>query len=548
MTLSLGAILVFTELRNPRSSDVLADWQYTLIGVSYGLSIIYAVGLRYPRAIMPLAYAQIILDTLIGSVLVTMTGGIESVFTFVYVFTVLGGSMTLYRRGAVVAVFAYFVSLGGIVLLQVGKQLPVFITFDFGRAMVSFSMYSVGMALVAVLSSTLAEKVRIAGRRLAEKQIDYEQLEELHAAILRSLPAGLMTIDGEGRVRYANEAAIAILRLEMPGAIGRPLAEVVAPMAKQWSEHRPRVSLPFDAARERFESSFTRGDGKTIRIGFSFAPLGGEPGLGSIAVFQDVTEIVRLKDAVERAERLATVGRLAAGLAHEVRNPLASMCASIEVLRQTLNPPDPMKRLMSNVVKEADRLNGLITDFLAFARPREPERRRTDLSTVVAGVVEVLHHDQLFQPCKLELALEPGLFAAIDADQIRQVVWNVAKNAAEAMRTSSNAVLSIQTKRRGDRVELIVRDTGPGIATEDLPRLFVPFYTTKEGGSGLGLAITHAIVEAHGGRVLFESKPGVGTEVTVSLPADVVALPLPPPERAQAGNTIEPQLAPGRPA
>lgn len=520
VTLALGALFFVAQMQSPSRVEELATWHYVLIGVTYALSIVYAMILRYRALLLPLAYCQIVLDTVIVTVLVSMTGGIESVFAFVYVFTVISASMTLYRRGAVIATICYFILFGTLVLLQVGtphlvSQLP---HTDFGHALFAFFMYSVGIALVGVLSSALAEQARISGRQLAETQIDYEQLEELHAAILRALPAGLVTIDGESVVRYANEAALAILRLEPEQAINRPLVEVAPAMAAHWRSWHLRRAR--DSSRERFEETVQRPDGRTIRLGFSFAPFGEQysANAGSIAVFQDVTEIVRLKDAYERAERLATVGKLAAGLAHEVRNPLASMCASIDVLKSALEPPEPMKRLMTNVVHEADRLNGLITDFLDFARPRELKKRVTDVSLLVEDVVNVFKNDQLLHGARLELSLESGLFCSIDSDQIRQVIWNIAKNGAEAI-SSPSGTLNVQTRRRGSQVEIVVRDTGPGVSPEQMKRLFVPFYTTKERGSGLGLAISHAIIEAHGGRIMLESKSGEGTEVTISLGA-----------------------------
>jgi two-component system, NtrC family, sensor histidine kinase PilS len=508
VTISLGALFLFVV----PSSD-FASWHVSLIVVSYALSIVYALILRYRRAVLALAYAQIVLDTGLVTVLVALTQGIESVFGFVYVFTVLGAGITLYRRGAIVAAICYLFMFGTIVLMQVDSEINLLPHVDFGPAIFSLFMYSVGIALVAGLSSTLAEKLLITGRRLAERESDYEELEELHAAILRSLPAGLMTIDAEVVIRYANEAALAILALQADEVVNKPLEAVVSMMAVR---HKSARSLSSVATRERFEETFHRRDGKTIRLGFSFAPLG-SGGTGSIVVFQDVTEIMRLKDAYERAERLATVGKLAAGLAHEVRNPLAAMCASIEVIKNALAPPESMKRLMNNVVSEADRLNGLITEFLEFARPREPQRQPADVSQLVAGVIEVLKNDRILASTKLDVRLEEKLFASIDSAQMRQVIWNVAKNAAESMIGRSDATLSISTRRSRRSVDVIIRDTGPGISPDQLKRVFDPFFTTKDRGSGLGLAISHSIVQAHGGRILLDSKPGQGTEVTIAL-------------------------------
>jgi two-component system sensor histidine kinase PilS (NtrC family) len=512
VTISLGALFMFAQ---PAVGAM--DWHFGLIVGTYALSIIYAFILRFRSAVLALAYVQIFLDTTLVTVLVALTGGIESVFTFVYVFTVLGASITLYRGGATVAAICYFIMFGTLVLVQVDDRVRWLPTVEFGHAIFALFMYSVGVALAAGLSSKLAEKALITGQMLAERESDYEELEQLQAAILRSLPAGLMTIESDDVVRYANESALAILGLESGDVIAKPLETIVPIMAKRhrtlW-QHESGLG-----ARERFEETFRRRDGRSIRLGFSFAPLGEARSRGSIIVFQDVTEIVRLKDAYARAEKLATVGKLAAGLAHELRNPLASMCASIDVIKNSLQPPEPMKRLMSNVLSEADRLNALIRDFLAFARPREPQREICDVSQLVASIMEVFKNDHSLASTKLEVHLEENLLASIDPNQMRQVVWNVAKNAAESMSGQSDGRLEVSTRRLRRNAEIVIRDSGPGISPDQLGRVFDPFFTTKEAGSGLGLAISHSIVEAHGGRILLESKAGEGTEVTISLEA-----------------------------
>ncbi len=515
VTLALGAVLLKTNLESLSSDAQLSDWQYILIGLTYALSIGYAGLLRYQRLHLPLAYAQVFLDASLVSVLVLMTGGIESVFSFTYVFTVLTASTTLYRRGATVAVAGGILMYGTILAVQLGNLLPqVLPVVREGTALFSFVIHTLGMGLVAGLASTLAEKARITGQQLATKSIALERLEELHGAILRSLPAGLMTLDAEGTVRYANDAALVILRLDTENVVGRSLTEVVPVIA----DARDRKSLRIQERRERFEETHARADGSTIRLGFSFAPLTSGPGQGStwMVVFQDVTEIVLLKEAVERAERLATVGKFAAGLAHEVRNPLASMCASIDVLKGALRPPEPLERLMNNVVREAERLNHLISDFLVFARPRSLQLQVADLSPLAQSVAELFVQDARIKGIVLEVRAPQPAFAAIDEDLLRQVLWNLLKNGADAMPQGGKLILEVGHTRNGEPC-FTVKDEGIGIPPELSKRVFDPFYTTKERGTGLGLAITHAVVEAHGGSIIVESRVGVGTEMKVIL-------------------------------
>jgi len=379
------------------------------------------------------------------------------------------------------------------------------------------------LSLVAALAGTLAENVRAAGKRLAERESDLLRLEELHAAILRSLPAGLMTLDPAGGVRYANEAAFSILELDADGLVGRRVDDAVPAVGRAFRSLNDSGRSP--NPRERYEGTFMRTQGGPIRLGFSFAPLGDDSAaLGSIVVFQDVTEIVRLKEAFERADRLATIGKLAAGLAHEVRNPLSSMCASIDVLKVNLEPPEPMRRLMDNVVREGERLNGLITDFLTFARPREVNLRPTDLSVLAEDAAQMFGHDPELSKASIELKLTPGVLSSVDADLVRQVLWNLVRNAVQALEGKGNTV-TLTTRMRDGLPEIVVSDNGAGMAPEVLRRIFDPFFTTKDRGTGLGLPIAHSIIEAHGGTILVSSALGVGTEFVLRLPPSAEGSP-----------------------
>lgn len=538
VSLALAGLFAVTWLGTEHGpSHDVEDWQYVLIGVVYALSLVYGALLRVRRLIVPLAHVQAVLDALVVSVLVLMTGGVESVFAFAYVFAILGASLALYRRGGLISAAVSLLLFGSIVMLQVEGGLGVLPTVDTGPALLAYFVHGLGFVLVAMLGSTLADRARVTRRQLAEKQSDLEQLEELHASILRSLPAGLMTIDGEGVVRYANEAAKTILRVDEALFVGRPIEAVVPAMHEIW---RVTVAKRFAEPRERHEESHDRPDGTTIRVGFSFAPLSivQDDLPSSIVVFQDVTDIVRLKEAVERAERLATVGKFAAGLAHEVRNPLAAMCASIDVLKAQLEVPPAMERLMVNVEREAERLNGLIGDFLAFSRPRKLEMKETDLGELLNGVLSMFENDALMRSCQIHTKLDLGVRASIDEGLIRQVIWNLVRNAGEAMAPEGGELFVEATMRDLEPV-IVVRDTGPGIDPKRMSRVFDPFYTTKERGSGLGLAISYSIVEAHGGKLTLDSKPGHGTEVTIRFRRDLRGLTVRVPQSTNPGR-LEP--------
>jgi two-component system sensor histidine kinase PilS (NtrC family) len=519
VTVSLAAVLVLTD----RDNDNFEAGQFTLVAAAYTVSLLYALALRFRVSLLGLAYAQILVDSLLVSILVVTTGGIDSVFTAAYVFVVIGGASTLFGRGATLAVAASLLLLGTLALLQVDGNFPPLPRSEPSRAALSIFTYVISLSLVGGLASALAETARQTGLRLAEREGDLVRLEELHASILRSLPAGLMTLSPAGLVRYANEAALSILQRGADILVEQPIAEVVPPVGRAFETLVRSARSP--NPRERYEGAYVTPAGQTLRLGFSFAPLGSrEAPSGAIVVFQDVTEIVRLKEAFERAERLATIGKLAAGLAHEVRNPLSSMCASIDVMKAAMSPPEPMRRLMDNVVREGERLNALITDFLRFARPRELNRQPTELGAMCRQIIDVLGHDPDVGRCRLELDVEAEVVVSVDPDMLKQVLWNLVRNAAEAMVQAEQGrpEASLGTIRVGVReappfVLLSVTDDGPGMGADVLKRMFDPFFTTKDRGTGLGLAITHSVVEAHGGTILVSSTVGEGTEVVVRL-------------------------------
>ena len=512
LTLSVLAALLFWQ-----THPIPAVWRNGFILTVYVTAVFQFLGPRI--SVLPssvLAYSQLAFDAAFTSLLVLLTGGLDSIFAFIYIFVVLEGAMTLYRRGAVLGTLSALLLFAVVVTIQFMGVSDFIEKPDPGRSTLSFFMYGTGLSLVAYLASTLAETARKTGRELASTEDALSKLQELQTTILRSLPAGLVMVDGQGRAEYANESAHAILGLAPDGMVGRTLSELVPAIAAAWRERGDaQAELP---ARERFEGNFVRGNGTVARLGFSFAPLsasGQHP--GTLIVFQDVTDIVRLKESVERAERLATIGKFAAGLAHEVRNPLASICTSVDILKESLHPPENLQRLMDNVVKESERLDRLISEFLSYARPRELTRVEDDLSQLSLGVVEVFRTEAQARGCELSLSIEPEVFAVFDADRLKQVLWNLLRNALEAVPPGTGKI-GLTLRTRAGWVQLSVSDNGRGVPTDQQRRIFDPFFTTKERGTGLGLPISHSIVEAHGGRMLISSQPGQGTELTVMLP------------------------------
>ncbi|NJK88001.1 MAG: PAS domain S-box protein [Myxococcales bacterium] len=483
--------------------------------MTYGLTVLYLALLRVQHLVKILAQSQIFLDGLLVTILVVMTQGSESPFVFGYVLVVLAASITLYRSGALLAARSPS-SCSVVSCSRSSSVLLVHCRSSPRRGWVKCCSRTLDRAAGSSPSlSSRAPSPRSCARPDESSRRKSRTSSSSASSTRRSCgpsPAGVLSVDDIGCIRFGNDAAMQILKISESELVGSRLEDVVPAMAPAWSRFRDaRFREP---AVSRFETDYARRGGDTIRIGFSVAPLAFLSELSALIVFQDVTDIVRLKDAVARSERLASVGQFAAGLAHEVRNPLASMCASIDVLRAALAPPEHLTRLMDNITREAERLNGLITDFLALARPREIALQRTDLALMVDEVLNLFENDGAGADLRLVRDLSPGVHAEVDPDLMKQVVWNLIRNSAEAMRgRPGTLVVEVHGGDGGPTIR--VEDDGPGVDPALLQKIFDPFYTTKDRGSGLGLAITNSIVEAHGATMLFESEVGVGTAVTI---------------------------------
>jgi two-component system sensor histidine kinase PilS (NtrC family) len=324
--------------------------------------------------------------------------------------------------------------------------------------------------------------------------------------------------------RY-NEAAAEITGFQARAALGRPI-EAIAP---EIAELVVRASGKAGLRREVI--AVKRRSGERI-LGVSVSPLTNhrDRPVGHIVNFSDLTDLRRMEAQVQRAERLAAVGQMAAGVAHEIRNPLASISGSIELLRGTPTIDPESGALMEIVLREVDRLNGLITELLEYARPRERVLTPIDLGVVLDETLRVFAQDRTYAHVSATYAAEAeaaDLEVQADPAQIRQVVWNLLRNAADAMPGGGEVKVSL--RRVGEGVEdgpdgdtrlaeFVVEDSGKGMSSEEQDRLFEPFFTTKTHGTGLGLATVHRIVSEHGGQILVESQVGRGTRMRIRLP------------------------------
>ncbi len=487
---------------------------FFLVGISYVQAILVALILPRLHNVWILNQLQIVWDMLLVSALILTTGIVESIFSFFYLLVIISASFLLSRRLTILAAAGSAILFGGILLLQFYSLLGPFNVPTAAADAVFFNslfVHIVAFFLTAFLSGTLAERWRRSEALYQRKSIDYAELERMNRTILSHISSGVMLINPQGRVRSFNRAAEEISGLSLQQVYDYPAASFFPEFSHYFSpEHCPVT---------RAEGRYTHPTGEHLAFGFATAVARGSRGenLGTLVTFQDLTQLKKIEEQLKRADRLAAIGRLSAGLAHEIRNPLASISGSAQLLSEnhTLNPDD--QHLLAIMVKETDRLNHLLTDFLAFARPRRPQKTRLDVALLLDELHQMLLRDQRFQAIDVQIKGVRPCVVPFDRSQIWQVLWDLSINAAEAI--AGEGVLRI-TFDQGEPWTLVIEDSGPGIAPEVRERIFEPFFSTKDKGTGLGLSSVYSIIEAHGGTIRAEPADLGGERFVMSFPQE----------------------------
>lgn len=509
----LGAALLL-QARAGRSLQATAPL-YIITGFICFLTIVYSILLiRQIPSATTLAFIQFHGDLLLETLAVYETGIIESPFNVLYLISIITASMLLSMRGGLIIAAGAGVAFGGLVDLQYYQLLPALraATLPVGEVVYTLFLNLMSFFLVGALSGVLARQVRTAERELQVRGTDLATLKTLHDRIVQSLSTGLFTTDLAGRISSWNSAAEAITGRPAVEVLGRAVTTVFADGAG------PPTAFHDDRLPIRQDLTIHHRDGRPRILDMTFSTLKDERGVatGLIGQFQDITEARAKETAMQQQERLAMIGELAAGVAHEVRNPLASLSGSMQVLNRELNLTHEHRYLMDIAIKEAQRLNAIITDFLLYARPAPLVAQPCDLKALLEETVALVKTSDEYQNTTT-VTLDPWPISVMaDPDRLRQVFWNLAKNAVQAMPRGGR--LNIRTTSVGDVVQVMFEDTGEGIPAQDLGRVFDPFFTTKSQGSGLGLSIVKRIVEEHGGDVTVESRAGDGTRVSLTLP------------------------------
>ena len=496
---------------------------YVLAVVTYAMTIAYAILSRTLRAVPPQIYAQLIGDLLIVTGFVYLTGGAESPFSFLYLLTIIIGSILLVRRGGfLVAACSWLMYAGMVLLIQRGVLTP----YPAGseedgtatvRILYSLVAHLVSFIAVAYLASYLTENLRRTGRELEMRRDDLAQLRDYNDNIIESMNSGLLTTDPEGTITFANRGAAEITGRPITDLTRRNILEVLG----RSSDFLARVRAALASERRfRSELDYEDGRGRRLFLGFTVSVLrdrSGDP-LGMIFIFQDLTEIRALEDEVALKKRMAALGEMAAGVAHELRNPLASISGSVQVLKRDLKPQGEAAELMDIVIKESKRLDQIIRDFLLFAKPGRFHPESADLAKVLRETLSLLENSEELQPHhRVETRFRPETIRVdLDVNRMKQVFWNLAKNALKAMPEGGTLTVSALDPGEG-QVSVTFADTGIGMSEEDIASNFQPFHGSFKSGTGLGLAIVYRIIEEHGGRIRVNSRRGNGTEISVQL-------------------------------
>jgi two-component system sensor histidine kinase PilS (NtrC family) len=521
----LFALAVIIEVRGPGPySDRVLTALYALVLAGFGSTLAYALLARQEqiRWLEPVEAAG---DLLLITALVYCTGGTHSIFGFLYVGWIVyvasrvgpagalgaGGLSTLAYSATVIALARGWVS-------SLDQSSPG----TLHAAIDSIGRHALAFLTTGLLCARLAREIR-------KGRIQLRELGEIYRKIVDNVSSGLLTVDAEERVTSFNREAERITGWPESEALGARLSDVL-PNLSPWpsgfagSEGWEEAGSGLGPSNRRSMRLTTRG-GRDLQLGFSSSPLlsdRGEPE-GHVLVFQDLSNVVAMEEKLRRSEKLAAIGQLAAGLAHEIRNPLASISGAIELLEGDLRPKGKSARRLFEIAKrETGRLNRLLSDFLAFARPKTPKTTELSLRPLLEEVQDLVDKGEA-TAVRIEVDVPEDLRVVGDPDQLLQVFWNLLLNAIQAQSEGGSVKIAAHKGSRppdlpGPAVEISMEDRGNGIPLETLSQIFDPFFTTKPKGTGLGLATVHRIVEAHGGSIQITSEVGEGTCVRVFLP------------------------------
>jgi two-component system sensor histidine kinase PilS (NtrC family) len=486
------------------------------------LTILYALIFRLYKNILFQARFQLTIDVLLVTWLVWDSSVIQSPYLALYIVIIAVSSLFLGPREAVVTSVGCAVAFTACALQITGlagqSDPRKLVSGSLSQTIQWVGFFDVSFLVVGLLSARLAERQSRSDVRLLAATQSLANLRALHERIVASIRSGLVTTDLDGRIFSFNAAAQEITGYQEETIRGKD-ASILFGELKEHIAETLRAREKGETA-PRFESNCPTSEGMRLRLGYSISPLSSESGqtTGMVITFQDLTQVRSLEETSRRQDRLAAIGRMAASIAHEIRNPLAAMRGSIQMLRSEMDNDSSQTELMEIILRESDRLNQIITDFLSYARPRSLIQARVDVGDLLHQTFALMRHSPEIganQSIVEELPKEP-LFAEADEGQLKQVFWNLARNALQAM-PQGGTLRATLDRNSNNRLRIAFSDTGRGMSPDQVEHLFEPFSSTT-GGTGLGLSIVYQIIRDHGGTINVRSREGQGTTITVELP------------------------------
>ncbi|HKW17874.1 MAG TPA: ATP-binding protein [Terriglobales bacterium] len=479
--------------------------------LAYTISAFYLVLLHFWHELKLQSVLQVISDLLLVSLLVYVTGGLDSSLNFLYPLVIIVASILLQRVWAYLTAALAFILYGAVLELSFFQVIPSFSAThpSIGTLQALILVNLFGYLTVAYLAGLLSDKLRQSDKRLAYFRGALESLQALHENIIHSASDGLITTGLDGRITLVNPAAERLLQRVELELLGQPIASLFQDPLPHPSAEESHAEIRF-IAPQNFR--------KTFRVIASELKVPGRGPIGFVYTLDDLTRIRRLEREVRMHDRLAAIGRLSAAIAHEIRNPLTSIAGSATLLVGMPGLNDEHRRLLQIVTRESERLNGIITDFLSYSRVKQYRFSHVNVLPLLEDTLTLLEHRLEAEkiPIKIERRYSTAkAFVLADGDRVKQVFWNFCENAVRAMKQGGTLTISIE--EYGEDWQLSFSDTGPGMSPQMMEKIFEPFQSQFEGGTGLGLAIVYQIVQAHDGKVWARTNAGKGCTFVVRL-------------------------------
>jgi len=487
------------------------------------LTILYSAARLFLKHLLAQARVQFFFDILLVTWLVWIGGNISSPYAALYIVVIAVASLFLGPGGAMVTSMgsaAAFTACALAAWSGIGAAVRAPAPSSLIDTIQAVGLFDVSFLIVGLLAAKLAERQTRSDVQLEAATRSLANLRALHERIVESIRSGVITTDLHGRIYTFNAAAEEITGYKVGDVRGHDASIFFGDMTRQIADSMRAAAD--GKVNPRFQADCLTPNGLALRLGFSIAPLFAESGetSGMVITFQDLTEVRALEETSRRQDRMAAVGRLAASIAHEIRNPLAAMRGSIQMLRGEMDDDSEKAQLMEIILRESDRLNRIVADYLNYARPKPAELKDFDVRELVKDTFTLLRNsEEVVDGHKLEEDLpKRPMIASGDPEQLKQVCWNIARNAFKAMPDGGTFRISL-SETNDNRLRLSFTDTGCGMTPEQVERLFEPF-TSTTGGTGLGLSIVYQIIRDHNGTINVRSRQGKGTRITIELPSD----------------------------